>query len=45
MTRDLPFIAGAYTIGIAVPLAYALAATMRAARARRRLAAAEAVRR
>ena len=35
----LPFIAAAYALGVAVPVAYALAALRRAGVARRRLAA------
>lgn len=42
--KHLPFIAGAYALGILTPLAYAVAAITRARRARTRLAAAEALR-
>jgi hypothetical protein len=37
----LPFIAGAYTLGIFLPIVYAIAAYTRAQSARRRLAAIE----
>jgi cytochrome c biogenesis protein CcdA len=35
----LPFVAAAYTLGVAVPLAFALAATLRMRAANRRLGA------
>ena len=35
----LPYIAASYTLGIAIPIGYALSAFLRAGRARRRLAA------
>jgi cytochrome c biogenesis protein CcdA len=41
----LPFIAGAYALGIALPLWLAIDATLRLGRARRRLAAVETRRR
>ncbi len=37
----LPFIAGAYTLGIGLPIVYAIAAFTRARAAKRRLAAVE----
>ena len=42
--NHLPFIAGAYALGILIPITYAIAAFQRARTARRRLAAVEASR-
>jgi hypothetical protein len=35
----LPYIAASYTLGVVIPVAFALSAVLRAGRARRRLAA------